>query len=274
MKQDSFKDAVRKIVRDKQTEVEEKIERVFELLNQQPDSPESKEEDKEITAYFELIEMIKKEDKNHEYDLPYLQLITLLAEKYVKLKEYRELKKIALDTFELLERKDTPFECLEETIPRIADAIEYSVYNHFLFEILVLFIQQAYKEDKLNEELKPEVKKVLKLNLLLQDNDFPYEIFDKNFTEAITNLFTPKELMDIILHPSLNSLKVDPVEYTWEWEHIFYEVEDKLKELLSDVPRGMGYCFHYWSAKQDLLKNEYNIVWRSPSVMNPRVMFD
>ena len=148
------------------------------------------------------------------------------------------------------------------------------LYRHFLFEILLLFIHQAYQEGQLDEKLKNEVKQVLKLNILLQDNDFPYAVFDKNFTEAVTNLFTPKELMDIILHPSLNTLKPDPVEYTWEWEHIFYDVEDKLDALLADVPRGMGFCYHYWSAKQDLLKNEYNINWHSPAVMNPGVMFD
>jgi len=50
-------------------------------------------------------------------------------------------------------------------------------------------------------------------------------------------------------------------------------VERRLYEKLKNQPRGMGFCFEYWSAKRDLLA-EYGIEWRSPGVMNPRVMFD
>ena len=40
-----------------------------------------------------------------------------------------------------------------------------------------------------------------------------------------------------------------------------------------DEPRGMGFCFNYWSAKRAALARR-GIQWRSPSAMNPRVMFD
>lgn len=274
MDRKGFGKAVRKVILNNRLEVEERIDKVFQMLDERHDIYKSDDGSDEITAYSGLIEMIKEVNKIHEFDLQYLQLITLLAEKYVQLKDYRKLKNIALDTLDLLREESTPFESLEYTIPRIADSVEYSVYNHFLFEILLYFLREAYKSGKLDEELKFEAKKVLKLNILLHDNDFPYKIFDKEFIEALTNLFTPKELMDIILHPSLNSLKVDPVEYTWEWEHIFYKVEDQLDSILADVPRGMGFCYHYWSAKEELLKNEYNIIWHSPAVMNHGVMFD
>lgn len=274
MKKDGFGDTIRKLVRNNQLGIEERIDRVFHLLDERHDIYEGKEEGDEIVAYSELIEMIRKETKNHEYDLPYLQLITLLAEQYVKLRDYRKLKKIALYTLELLREDSVSYDCLEYTVPRIADAVEYSVYNHFLFEILVYFIRAAYKAGKLDEDLKHEVKQVLKLNILLQDNRLPYGLPDKELVEALTKLFTPEELMDIIMNPQLNTLKVDPVEYTWEWEHIFYTVEDQLERLLAEVPQGMGFCYNYWNAKEHLLKDKYNIIWRSPAVMNPGVMFD
>ena len=68
-------------------------------------------------------------------------------------------------------------------------------------------------------------------------------------------------------------LKVDPVQATPEWEDVIYEVEKEVDEELKDEPRGMGFCFGYWSAKRAALARR-GIEWRSPSAMNPRVMFD
>jgi tetratricopeptide (TPR) repeat protein len=73
-----------------------------------------------------------------------------------------------------------------------------------------------------------------------------------------------------IEHPTL---KYDPVEDTDGYLAVIDEVERRLYEELKDEPRHMGFCFHYWSAKRDLLA-EYGIEWRSPRIMNPRVMFD
>ena len=68
-------------------------------------------------------------------------------------------------------------------------------------------------------------------------------------------------------------LKVDPVQATSEWEDVIYDVERELDEQLKDEPRGMGFCFGYWSAKRAALARR-GIEWRSPSAMNPRVIFD
>ena len=68
-------------------------------------------------------------------------------------------------------------------------------------------------------------------------------------------------------------LRTDPVQATQEWEDIIYDVESELEVTLKDEPRGMGFCFCYWSAKAAALLRR-GIEWRSPAAMNPRVMFD
>ena len=68
-------------------------------------------------------------------------------------------------------------------------------------------------------------------------------------------------------------LKFDPVERTPQWEAMYYEVERECDRRLGDTPRGMGFCFAYWSTLRQVL-HERGIDWRSPSEMNPRVMFD
>lgn len=69
------------------------------------------------------------------------------------------------------------------------------------------------------------------------------------------------------------TLKYDPVEDTEAYLAVIDEVERRLYEELKDEPRGMGFCFIYWPAKEALLA-EYGIEWHSPSLMNPGVIFD
>ena len=68
-------------------------------------------------------------------------------------------------------------------------------------------------------------------------------------------------------------LKSAPVERTPEWEENYYEVEQECDRRLSDTPRGMGFCFAYWSTLRQVLA-ERGILWQSPHELNPRVMFD
>lgn len=68
-------------------------------------------------------------------------------------------------------------------------------------------------------------------------------------------------------------LKFDPIERTPLWEEMYYDVEKECDRRLGDIPRGMGFCFAYWSTLRQVLA-ERGICWHSPSEMNPRVMFD
>ena len=68
-------------------------------------------------------------------------------------------------------------------------------------------------------------------------------------------------------------LLFDPVERTPRWEEIIYEVEKECDRRLKGEPRGMGFCFGYWSTKKAVLA-KYGIDWSTPGQMNPRVLFD
>ena len=72
----------------------------------------------------------------------------------------------------------------------------------------------------------------------------------------------------------MSPLKYDPIEDTAVYKAVIKDVEKELDELLKDKPRGMGFCHIYWYEKKRILKEKYGINWKSPAVMNPRVMFD
>lgn len=113
-------------------------------------------------------------------------------------------------------------------------------------------------------------------------DDYLQEHFDKNYFRQVDKWIY--KLAMIVRDPQWEHalqcwdglggmLKVDPVQATEKWEEVIYEVEKELDEQLKDEPRGMGFCFSYWSAKRAALARR-GIEWRSPSAMNPRVMFD
>lgn len=68
-------------------------------------------------------------------------------------------------------------------------------------------------------------------------------------------------------------LKSAPIERTPLWEDIYYEVEYECDRRLGNEPRGMGFCFGYWSTLRQVLA-ERGILWQSPPELNPGVMFD
>lgn len=68
-------------------------------------------------------------------------------------------------------------------------------------------------------------------------------------------------------------LKFDPIERSPLWEAHYYEVEKECDRRLGDTPRGMGFCFAYWSTLRQVLA-ERGILWQSPHELNPGVMFD
>jgi len=68
-------------------------------------------------------------------------------------------------------------------------------------------------------------------------------------------------------------LQHDPVEWTSAFENVIDEAERRANAQLTDVPRGMGFCFAYWPALRSAL-HQLGIEWRTPSEMNPGVIFD
>lgn len=68
-------------------------------------------------------------------------------------------------------------------------------------------------------------------------------------------------------------LQHDPVEWTAAFENVIDEAEHRAFSHLTDVPRGMGFCFAYWPALRSEL-HRLGIEWHSPSEMNPGVIFD
>lgn len=223
--------------------------------------------------YSALIDMLRDKDKNHEYETEQMQLLVLLAENLDDQRCYRPMQMVADYSLDLLRNELLPLELLQQAIPRLSRALSESVYRHRLYDILLRHLRLLQQGGCLDQSAKEVAENFLRLHLILEDNDKDSYLLKRDLKQGLASLFSPEELMDIIMHPE-KGLRNDPVEYTRRWEDIYYDVEDALEERFANAPRQMGFCFHFWSAKAELLKDKYNISWRSPAQMNPHVMFD
>ncbi|MDE6498379.1 MAG: hypothetical protein K2L21_06950 [Muribaculaceae bacterium] len=259
---------IRQITEDSSVSIDDRIEAVFKLMDEHGD------DGKDAMGYLALIDMIEGENAIATHVLELMQLYTLLAEACEESKEYREMEDISVRVRAVLRDERIAWDVIEATVPRIIEAMESTVYNHETYRLLLAYVHSAFINGKLGPEMKGRVRRLLKLNILLEDNSWFSHWIENDMREAIASLFTPDELLKIILNPTIGHLKADPVEYTYRWEEIYYDVEEKLNRRFDGVRRHMGFCFKLWSVKRELLKNEYGIEWRSPAQMNPRVMFD
>ncbi len=88
------------------------------------------------------------------------------------------------------------------------------------------------------------------------------------------NLFNSKQ-PKITYKYKKNGLYHDKVEKTKEFKQCITEVE-KLAEIEAGKTghTGKGYCQIVWGYKKQILKDKFNIDWRSPAEMNPHCKFD
>lgn len=265
---------ITEIVNDTDDSIENRIERVISLQEEMEGLEKEERLMTEAACFEALIEMLLAEHANLSNAQDIMELYALLAETYVELNDNRTVKEIAYKVRDIIRCDEASWEILEETVPRIIDAVNDTVYNHASYDLTLMFLRKAFKEGKLGQDLKGRARRLLKLRILLEDSNYHDSFFSKDLQDAIADLFTPQELMKIIMDPRIGHLKCDPVEYTFQWEEIFYDVERRLKERFANAPRQMGFCFKFWNAKRELLKEEYGIDWKSPAQMNPRVKFD
>lgn len=271
-----LEDYIRDIASDGSKDFNARVEEIMQLRDTLTPADDAERLHNDEVIYSNLLDMAEayySGENLHDGDETMLQLMTLLAETYVRERNYRNLGRIADAVIDILRDEVTPWEYIEEAVPRIIDAVEYSEYRHALYEILCLFMKAAIREGADMSEFESEAELLVRLRIVLADMQDSY-LFSREIKEMLPAVLSAKKLVDIIYRPDPGHLRRDPVEYTRRWEKIYYDVEAELDRRFANQPRHMGFCFKYWSAKSSLLRDTYGIEWRTPSQMNPRVMFD
>ena len=222
----------------------------------------------------------------------------LMCEDSIDIPEYRKelLSKIAASPDDLESMAELVCaDCLicEENVKDFGPAWKNSVFVNEILEYAPVLLKEKEKGygnivfnacDRVNDVLfnHPRLKvKLLKLELKALDTS---KDIDGDKQETRKGIEKKIEFLEINIKradmgnleqcENIGMLKRDPVEWTAEYEKVIDEAEEKANAELADVPRGMGFCHAYWHSLANILFEDYGIVWRSPAMMNPGVMFD
>lgn len=186
---------------------------------------------------------------------------TILANVEVMRKNAEEMRiwknlAIAKETFELIKQVGDDEGPLGRAMgcEMVVDKLSEYDAPRFTLQMLRYELEQLRISDEKSEDLTEEDVQdhIAELERFIDIENVSYEDYRKQ---------------------SHRSLKFDSIERTPLWEEINQEVETETDALLGDEPRGMGFCFVYWSAKRGALAKR-GIEWRDPHQMNPGVMFD
>lgn len=126
----------------------------------------------------------------------------------------------------------------------------YKVVRDILPDMCMIYVDEPGNEDDKEFGFRKEIKKVYHE---LKYGDFRIE----DIKGKVSNK---------ILH--------DPVEDMEQYQRVELDVERKTKKELEGKERGIGFCHLYWWAKKRILKEDYNIDWKTPAEMNPDARFD
>ena len=141
----------------------------------------------------------------------------------------------------------------------------YAINNRFLD--LIFYhprLKLRLSRFQLNVLIAIEIREDYELGLI-EDIQKDIDTLEKNI--ALADAGRQDEI------PQAGHLLRDPIEWTAKWENVIDEAERKAYSRLKDYPRGMGFCFSYWAELRDALMR-LGVEWRTPQMMNPRVMFD
>ena len=167
--------------------------------------------------------------------------------------EITELARIFLCYARFLERYEHMVNYLYSAVSKMLDC----VYDHPRLKLELLCLQLAVCRDieavqmhdlSITEEVEDEIR-FYQRNIEFADSGRLDQIRDRGV------------------------LRSDPVEWTARWEEVVDEADKIAYANLEDVPRSMGFCHALWSERREALAR-FGIDWKSPRIMNPKVMFD
>lgn len=197
----------------------------------------------------------------------------LLVESYQQTSETWRIAPLAQEVYDMLlglcPKNAERLRMCAQVLGRISCCLQRTGHPRLVMQLLAMqlrYEKQHPESDK--EEMEEIAENLFRLSLLTN-----CDTWLKTVENDVVELLGHDKMESIRRKPAVNHLAVDPVEYTEQWEKIIDEVEAHIGEELADEPRCMGFCFRYWALKKRILQ-EYGIEWRSPSQMNPHVMFD
>lgn len=90
----------------------------------------------------------------------------------------------------------------------------------------------------------------------------------------ITAHGTDAERREEALRRLRESFRHDPLEDDPSFAVVLQAASERAEQELADHPRGIGFCHVFWEKKQEILREQYGLEWKTPAELNPHMTFD
>ncbi len=91
--------------------------------------------------------------------------------------------------------------------------------------------------------------------------------------KKVMDMASLNKLMHFAEKEAEAQILTDPIEREDVFLSIRYEIERAVDEVIVNDHGDEGYCLKYWRIKKQLLKERFNIDWKTPAEMNPEIQF-
>lgn len=71
-----------------------------------------------------------------------------------------------------------------------------------------------------------------------------------------------------------HGMKIDPLEKDPVYAEIIKKAEEEAEKNIARLAKKNGHSYFLWMEQKRILKDKYNLNWKSPAEMNPEVVFD
>ncbi len=266
-------DKIKAIANDTNKSVNERVGEIVALHQSlEPYSEESFQTG--VIAYESIREILLKDNYENCHMGDLLMCNALLAESYYRTQRSWLATPLAQESYDMMLGVDTDDEESLKTLTAVINRLCYILKGsgHPRLKMKLYALQYGYekKRSEPNEDaLKDTAEQLVSLATLTACDTWYAPL-----KEEITALLGEENVREIEQNPYTGHLKKDPIEYSEEYEAVIDKVEKEVSDRMGNQAYAMGMCFEIWSIKQAILAEQYNIEWKTPSQMNPRVMFD
>lgn len=208
------------------------------------------------------------------YDLDLIMCNCMLAEAYSQQQKQWLVTPLATHTCDTLLGRIVDDEETRQTIVAVLSRLCYLLKGTGHARLMMKLLNMKYNFEKEsatpNENILNDCAEQLVMYATLSHCDTWYA----PLCDEIDALLGKDAVREIKENPREGMLNIDPVEYSEAYEAVVDKVDAEVSEQMGEKNYSMGMCFEIWSLKKSILASKYNIEWKSPSAMNPGVMFD
>lgn len=261
------------IIADKTKSVSDRIGESINLI--QGLAPETIEYYQSSATVYNAIRNMVLEEENPSDNIGDLLICnSLLAEIYQQLNTPWLITPIAQHTYDLLQDIEVDdqesIQMIISVLDRMCYVLRGGAHHRLILKLYALEFRFLKLLNPINKDALREIsEEIIAISTLIQDNS----ILD-TLREEIEIILDEKLIKEIVENPYVGNIIIDNIEYTLEYENVVDKIDETVAKEAELDPQKFNSLSTIWQRKKEILSQQYNIDWHTPSELNPHTLFE